>query len=132
MFLKNTWYVAAWSHEVTDQLFARTVLGQRLLIYRKKYGDAVAIAGYCPHRFAPLSVGRLKGDVVECGYHSLQFDGTGQCIHNPHGRAIPKAAKVPAYPLVERYGLLWIWLADAAEADDTLIPDYGYLARILH
>ena len=127
MFLKYTWYVAAWSHEVTDQLFARTILGQRVLIYRKSNGDAVAIADYCPHRFAPLSVGRLKGDVVECGYHGLQFDGTGQCIHNPHGTAIPKAAKVPAYPLVERYGLLWIWLADAAKADDTLIPDYTYL-----
>ena len=126
-FLRNTWYVAAWSHEVTDQLFARTLLGQRVLIYRKQNGEAVAIADYCPHRFAPLSAGRLKGDFVECGYHGLQFDGSGRCVHNPHGTVAPQAASVPAYPLVERHGILWIWPGDAENADDAVIPDYAYL-----
>jgi len=126
-YLTNSWYVAAWAHEVTDELFSRTLLGQPTLIYRKLDGEAVAIDDRCPHRFAPLSMGRLKGDNVQCGYHGLEFDGTGACVANPHGKAIPSACHVRSYPLVERHGILWIWPGDVEQADEGLIPDFGYL-----
>jgi phenylpropionate dioxygenase-like ring-hydroxylating dioxygenase large terminal subunit len=127
-FLKNAWYVAAWSHEVTDQLFHRTIMNSPVCIYRKQNGDPVAIADSCPHRFAPLHMGRIKGDFVECGYHGLQFDGHGDCVFNPHGdRKIPQMAKVRSYPLVERYSILWLWAGAPELADQSTIPDYSYL-----
>jgi vanillate O-demethylase monooxygenase subunit len=127
-FLKNAWYMAGWSHEVTDQLFHRKILNSKVLIYRKQNGEPVAIADSCPHRFAPLHLGRIRGDFVECGYHGLQFDGHGNCVHNPHGnQAIPSAARVRSYPLVERHGILWIWAGAQELADPSTIPDYGYL-----
>ncbi len=129
-FLHHAWYVAAWSHEVTDQLFARRILNEPVLIFRQQNGAAAAIADRCPHRFAPLHLGRLKGDAVECGYHGLQFDASGACVHNPHGNhVIPKACKVRSYPLVERYGVLWIWPGIAARTDAAQIPDFGYLVE---
>jgi phenylpropionate dioxygenase-like ring-hydroxylating dioxygenase large terminal subunit len=105
-YLLNTWYVACWAHDVTDELYARTLFEQPVLIYRKRDGVAVAIADRCPHRFAPLSMGRLVGDNVQCGYHGLEFDGSGACVKNPHGKAMPAACKVRSYPLEERYGIL--------------------------
>jgi phenylpropionate dioxygenase-like ring-hydroxylating dioxygenase large terminal subunit len=64
--------------------------------------------------------GTIIGDgIVQCPYHGLQFDGaTGRCVHNPHADGkIPQAASIPSYPLVERHGLLWLWLGDTTLAD---------------
>lgn len=128
-FLKNTWYVAAWAHELArDQLFARRLFDRPVVMFRRSDGTAAAIADYCPHRFAPLHLGRLRGDAIECGYHGLQFDGSGACVHNPHGNGmIPKACAVPSYPMVERHGVLWIWPGDPSKADPGLVPDFSYL-----
>jgi phenylpropionate dioxygenase-like ring-hydroxylating dioxygenase large terminal subunit len=128
-FLRNTWYLAAWDNEVTRTLFARDIVGESVLMYRKQDGSPVAMANRCPHRFAPLSMGKLKGDVVECGYHGLQFDFTGQCVLNPHpggSGPIPRGAKVAQYPLIERYGALWIWMGEKTP-DESLLPDFNWL-----
>lgn len=128
-FLQNTWYLAAWDNEITQALFARDIIGESVLMYRKQDGTPVALSNRCPHRYAPLSMGKLKGDVVECGYHGLRFDGTGQCVLNPHpggNGPIPRDAKVTQYPLVEKYGALWIWMGQKAP-DESLLPDLSWL-----
>lgn len=126
-FLRNCWYPAAWGTEVeTGALFQRTLLNESVLLFRDSAGVAQAIGNRCPHRFAPLHMGVIKGDAVQCAYHGLMFAGSGQCVHNPHGDgAIPKAAKVKTYPLVERYSLLWIWMGEAERADAALIPEFS-------
>ena len=126
--LKNIWYVAAWSTEITQQFVSRTMLGDPLLLYRKGDGTPVVLLDRCPHRFAPLSMGRRVGDGVECGYHGLQFDCSGKCVQNPHGNGrIPDAARVRRFPAADRDGLLWVWAGDEDRADADLIPDYGHL-----
>lgn len=127
-FLKNAWYIAALSTEVgAVELFRRKILNTSVLIYRKQDGQAVAMRDRCPHRFAPLSMGKRVGDEIVCHYHALRFDCEGKCTHNPHGNGhIPKAAQVRTYPLIERYGFLWIWMGDQP-ADESLLPDYAPL-----
>jgi phenylpropionate dioxygenase-like ring-hydroxylating dioxygenase large terminal subunit len=67
---------------------------------------------------------------VQCPYHGLRFDGTGMCVHNPHGdKRIPQAARVRNYPLVERHRLLWIWMGDPQAADASQIPDFSFMER---
>jgi phenylpropionate dioxygenase-like ring-hydroxylating dioxygenase large terminal subunit len=71
----------------------------------------------------------IKDGNVQCPYHGLEFDGTGRCVHNPHGTgARPSALNVRAFPLVERDGLVWLWSGAKALADETKIPDFS--ARI--
>jgi len=127
-YLKNTWYIAALSTEVDGTaLFERKILGESILIYRKQDGQAVALRNRCPHRFAPLILGSRQGDDIVCLYHALRFDCSGNCTHNPHGNGhIPQAAKVKSYPLIERYGFLWIWMGDQS-ADASRLPDYRAL-----
>jgi vanillate O-demethylase monooxygenase subunit len=124
-FLKNAWYCAGWASELgIGPLLARKLLNEPVLLYRRQDGTPVAIGNRCPHRFAPLHKGHRQGDNVACPYHGLVFGPDGDCVHNPHEEgAIPKAAKVPHYPLVERWDALWIWMGDPQQADPATIPD---------
>ena len=127
-FLRNTWYVAAWAKDVTRALMPRTLLDEPVLLFRKQDGTIAALADTCPHRFAPLHMGKLIGDTVECGYHGLCFDTAGYCVANPHGNhVIPAAARIAAYPVIERHSLVWIWMGEVERADAGLVPDFGYL-----
>ena len=50
MFLRNAWYVAAWSSEIGDGLHPLTLLGDAVVLYRKPGGGVVALEDACPHR----------------------------------------------------------------------------------
>lgn len=126
MFLRNAWYVAAWAHEVTGTPIERRLLDEPVALYRQQSGAPVAIGSLCPHRFASMGHGKVINDTLQCPYHGLRFDASGVCVHNPHGDGtIPKAARVKSYPLVERYGALWIWMGDPDRADPALVPDFS-------
>jgi phenylpropionate dioxygenase-like ring-hydroxylating dioxygenase large terminal subunit len=117
MFLRNAWYVAAWDRELAQAPIAVRILGENVALYRKADGTAVALEDACPHRKLPLSLGRIKGDFLECGYHGLTFDCNGVCVKVPGSNWIPETARVRSYPLELRYGLLWIWMGEPERAD---------------
>jgi phenylpropionate dioxygenase-like ring-hydroxylating dioxygenase large terminal subunit len=126
MYLRNSWYVAAWDHEVGSGLVPVKVLGEAIVLYRKTDGVVAALEDACPHRKLPLSMGRIKGDDVECGYHGLTFDCSGACTRVPGVEKIPHVARVQSYPIHERYGMLWVWMGDADMADPSLIFDVDH------
>ncbi|MGB7260424.1 MAG: aromatic ring-hydroxylating dioxygenase subunit alpha [Albidovulum sp.] len=117
MFMKNAWYVAALDHEVTSAPRQIKVLGEKIVTFRTTSGEPVALIEACPHRKLPLSKGRVKGDTIECGYHGLTFDCAGTCVRVPGQDRIPARANIRSYPVVSRYGLIWIWMGDPALAD---------------
>jgi phenylpropionate dioxygenase-like ring-hydroxylating dioxygenase large terminal subunit len=127
--LKNIWYMAAWDDEVPPgRLFDRVLLEKHILFFRDTRGAVQAIGDRCPHRFAPLHMGIHCGDSVQCKYHGLEFGRDGRCVRNPHGNGVtPKAASVPAYPTMERYGVIWIWLGDPSLADAATVPVFPLL-----
>jgi vanillate O-demethylase monooxygenase subunit len=128
MYLHNAWYVAASESEIGTGLFPATLLGMPVVLYRKTDGQLVALEDACPHRKLPLSMGRLDGDQVECGYHGLTFDGEGTCTRAPTSGRIPARAKVHSYPLQVRYGLVWLWMGEPSLADPASlceVPEWG-------
>jgi phenylpropionate dioxygenase-like ring-hydroxylating dioxygenase large terminal subunit len=125
-FLKNTWYVAAWDEDLKPGVMLhRVLLNESIVMFRDSKGAVHALRDRCPHRFAPLHLGKFDGDTVQCGYHGLKFNGAGECVHNPHG-PIPRAARAQAYPSAEKHSLIWVWMGDTAKADDSLIPDFSF------
>ncbi|HEX6343525.1 aromatic ring-hydroxylating dioxygenase subunit alpha [Umezawaea sp.] len=126
-FVRDQWYVAAYGHEIGRELFARTVLGEPLVLYRAETGEVVALADRCVHRRYPLSESRLDGDTIICGYHGFTYDKAGTCVAVPGQARIPRTARVPAYPVVERDSFVWVWIGAPDLADEALIPRAPWL-----
>lgn len=122
-FPLNAWYAAAYDVEVKPALLARTVCGQKLVLFRRADGSVAALEDACWHRLLPLSKGRLHGDEITCGYHGLVFDGDGRCTHMPSQETINPSACVRAFPVAEKHRFVWIWPGDPARADASTIPD---------
>ncbi len=127
MFLKDCWYVAAWSSEIGREPFARRLLDEPVVLYRTADGKPTALADRCCHRALPLSMGTVSGDRLRCGYHGLEFAPDGRCVAVPGQSRIPPGAAVRSYPLLERAGWVWIWMGDPAGADETLLPDWWWM-----
>lgn len=79
-FLRNGWYVAAWADELNSGTLARTIIGDAVLFWHAE-GALFAVADRCPHRLAPLHMGRVDGPTVRCGYHGLEFSGASGSAH---------------------------------------------------
>lgn len=121
MFPKNTWYVACTPDEVTDKPLGRTICNEAIVFYRGHEGKIAAVEDFCPHRGAPLSLGFVRDGELVCGYHGLVMgcDGHTQSMPGQRVRGFP-CNKV--YAVEERYGFIWVWPGEAAQADPALIP----------
>lgn len=129
-WLYNSWYQAAWADELpSGQSLARTLLEEPICLYRCENGDVAALLDRCPHRFVPLSAGRVDGDKVTCPYHGLSFGPNGNCVANPHG-AITSSIAVRSFPVVEMHSAIWIWMGEPSEADPRHIPDLSYIDQV--
>jgi len=125
--LRNCWYMGAWAHEVTAMPLSRRLLGVGTLFFRGEDTKLVALRDRCPHRFAPLSAGKVVGNTIQCPYHGLVFDASGQCISAPLEERAPRSVRVQNFPVVERDNIIWFWPGDPQAADPSLIPDFAYL-----
>ncbi|NQE36565.1 aromatic ring-hydroxylating oxygenase subunit alpha [Microcoleus asticus] len=108
------WYPIAFSHEVTDRPFAAKLLDERLVLFRLSDSSIVAARDLCLHRGAPLSLGWVENDELQCKYHGVRYDKSGQCTRIPAqpDAAIPARLKLTTYAVTERYGLVWVRLVD--------------------
>jgi phenylpropionate dioxygenase-like ring-hydroxylating dioxygenase large terminal subunit len=127
MFLRNAWYVAAWEQEIGEGPLARTLLGDPVVMFRAAGGEVVALEDRCCHRHLPLSLGKVVGDEIECGYHGLRFGRDGRCTKVPGQSRIPPGAAVRRYPIAKRWGWVWIWMGDPARADERLVPNWWFM-----
>jgi vanillate O-demethylase monooxygenase subunit len=111
---RSFWHPVAWSHEIVAQPFAATLLGEPLIVVRRPDGQVGAFADECPHRGAPLSLGRAEGDELVCAYHGWRFgfDGAATCIPAlGTGAPLPSRARLTQPAAVcERYGIVWVAL----------------------
>lgn len=122
-YLRNCWYVACISSELDDGPMARTVLDEKLVMFRGEDGGPAVLQDRCPHRFVRLSSGKIAGDAIECPYHGLRFDGAGRCVHQPFEEGEPAPHnRVRSWPVVEKGGLVWLWAGAPELADPALIP----------
>jgi len=126
---RNMWWVAARTDEITTTPMARWILEMPVVLYRTEDGTPVALDDRCPHRWAPLSEGRVDGDQIVCPYHGMRFAADGSCVHVPTQTKVPATADIASYPLRESGAFVWIWMGDPDAIADAEPPvDLGYTA----
>ena len=137
-FPKNAWYVACTPDEIDAKPLGRKICGEAMVIYRAG-GELAALADFCPHRGAALSLGAVIEGRLVCGYHGLQMGCNGKAIAMP-GQRVGGFPAIRAYPVVERHGFVWVWPGDAALADASTIhncawaddPEWAYGGGLFH
>ena len=139
MFPKNAWYVAAMPDEVKDKPLGRTICNEKIVFYRGENNRVEAVEDFCPHRGAALSLGYVCEGKLVCGYHGLVMGCDGKTVSMP-GQRVQGFPKVRAYPVMEKYGFIWVWPGDPAQADPAKLhhlewaesPDWAYGGGLYH
>lgn len=71
------WHVVARSSDVGgSQVAAARLLGEDQVVWRRG-GEVMVWRDLCVHRGTRLSLGRVTGLGLECGYHGWTYDETG-------------------------------------------------------
>jgi phenylpropionate dioxygenase-like ring-hydroxylating dioxygenase large terminal subunit len=113
----NFWYPVCTSEELGDQPLRAEMLGLNFVAFRDTDKAAHVLSDTCIHRGGSLSKGSVEGDCIVCPYHGWQYAGDGACSNIPsqaRGKP-PGRAKVDAYPVEERYGIVFAYLGDLPE-----------------
>jgi vanillate O-demethylase monooxygenase subunit len=133
--LHHYWHPVATAAEVGDAPLATRLLDEAIVLFRTG-ARIVALQDLCIHRGTALSLGWIDGANLVCGYHGWEYAPDGRCVRIPAlpaGREIPRKACVPAYPVRERYGLIWVCLGepraplpDFPQAEDPTFHTFFY------
>jgi phenylpropionate dioxygenase-like ring-hydroxylating dioxygenase large terminal subunit len=105
------WFQVAYGDELAPgAVVPLTGFGRELVLFRDEAGAARLFDAHCPHLGAHLGHGgRVEGDGLVCPFHAWRFDGDGRCVAIPYARKIPPAARLSAWTVLERCGLIMAW-----------------------
>jgi phenylpropionate dioxygenase-like ring-hydroxylating dioxygenase large terminal subunit len=109
------WHPVAFTAELGGQPLRADLLGEPLVLWRGQNGSPRVMSDLCVHRGTALSLGRVSGDEIVCAYHGWRYDAGGRCVAIPQlddPSRVPVKARVAAFRTQERYGLVWVALAE--------------------
>ncbi|KAF5843469.1 Rieske [2Fe-2S] iron-sulfur domain-containing protein, partial [Dunaliella salina] len=101
-----------------------TLLGKDLVAwFDSAHQSWEVVEDRCPHRFAPLSEGRIVDGQLMCSYHGWRFGKGGECTDIPQLPPGPpkeaackqRKACASAYPSTVSDGLLFVWMDNSPE-----------------
>jgi nitrite reductase/ring-hydroxylating ferredoxin subunit len=64
----------------------RTICNEKMAFFKGPDGKVAAVEDFCPHRGAPLSLGKVCKGHLQCGYHGLEMGCDGKTVHMPGQR----------------------------------------------
>jgi len=105
--------------------------GRHLVGWRDDRGEVHVHDAFCPHLGAHLGHGgRVMGETVRCPFHGWQYDGeSGACTHIPYCERIPPKARVRAWDVQEKNGMVFVWFhteGKPPEWDFPAMPEIGH------
>ncbi len=130
MFM-NFWYPAEESDQITSEPKKVKMLGLWFVLWRDDNDAVHCVANTCTHRGGSLGDGKVVKNCVQCPYHGWLFNGKGECERIPSLgplKKVPERSRIDAYPVDERYGLVFVFLGDLPEHErPTIMPinEYG-------
>jgi phenylpropionate dioxygenase-like ring-hydroxylating dioxygenase large terminal subunit len=106
-FHDHCWYAVSRSQDLGAKPKRIVLNSTAYVLFRGKTGIA-CLLDICPHRFAPLSEGKIIDGNIECPYHGWRFDGAGRCTAIPvHEGPVPNRI-VRSLAVREEFGLIFV------------------------
>src|ERR1700684_2615760 len=109
------WHPVAFAADVADRPVDAALLGEALVLWRGAGRALRVMSDLCVHRGTALSLGWVAGDELVCPYHAWRYGADGRCVAIPQQEdpaAVPAKARVRAFQVQERYGLIWVALEE--------------------
>lgn len=123
---KGYWHSIVVSEDVDDGPISVTLLDDRIAVCRLG-GEVKAFHDLYIHRGTPISLGWVEGEEFVCAYHGWAFSGDGRCVRIPSAPStypIPQKACLTSYLAAERYGLIWVFLAEKPCIPIPNVPEF--------
>ncbi|MGT0251501.1 Rieske 2Fe-2S domain-containing protein [Burkholderia pyrrocinia] len=119
----NGWFAACFSDELKSSSVLRVpFMGQELVLYRTKSGQARAINPYCPHLGAHLGYGgRVDGENLICPFHGFVYGPDGACLRTCDNGKPPTIALSQHFAR-ELNGVIFVWRDDQGRAPFWELP----------
>jgi phenylpropionate dioxygenase-like ring-hydroxylating dioxygenase large terminal subunit len=95
-----------------------------LVLFRGQDGQVSVLDAYCPHMGAHLAEGHVDGEGLRCMFHGWKFGGDGACVDVPCLKR-SHSARVRAWPVIEHYGLIWVYTGEVAACPPPEVPELG-------
>ena len=128
--IRNQWYGILDAKEIKGyKPVGVTRLGEKLVLWRSKDGNLNCVYDQCCHRGASLSAGTVVHDTIRCPFHGFAYDASGKVVLIPANGSValvPDRYRVHAYQVVEKYGIIWLWYGDAADA----VPEIPFFREL--
>jgi phenylpropionate dioxygenase-like ring-hydroxylating dioxygenase large terminal subunit len=121
----NYWYPLARSKDLKrGKAIGVSFAGEPIVLVRTESGSLFALEDRCAHRQVPLHAGVVRGEQLQCCYHSWTYDSTGRCINVPYldeGESLPNGVR--SYPCREAHGLIFVFPGNVARLEAAAFPD---------
>jgi phthalate 4,5-dioxygenase oxygenase subunit len=101
--------------KVDDAPVRIRILGEDLMAFKDTEGHIGAVEELCPHRLAPLYIGRNEESGIRCLYHGWKFDVSGECVDMPNEPAestFKTKVHLRSYATNVHAGVIWIYMGD--------------------
>ena len=126
---RDEWYPLCRSERLRQKPLAASLFGTPLVLFRSATGVAAALVDRCPHRNVPLSLGKVRGEHIQCAYHGWEFDRDGTCRAVPGlvGDVRGRERGASSHAVREAQGFVWVYGRPDAEParDPFLFPHVG-------
>jgi len=114
------------------------LLSEKMLAFRDTEGKLGLIDEFCAHRGVSLWFGRNEQNGIRCPYHGWKYDVNGNCTEVPSEptSGYCERIKLKSYPLVERGGVIWVYMGPADKQPPlpewefaTLPTEHSYMSK---
>jgi phenylpropionate dioxygenase-like ring-hydroxylating dioxygenase large terminal subunit len=129
-YMRRFWQPVCFSDDLKDLPLRLRILGEDLVAFRDKSGEAGLLELHCPHRGTSLEFGLVGEKGICCCYHGWLFGCDGTILETP-GEPSDSTLKDKlfqgAYPVHEYMGLVFAYLGPPEEKPP--FPIYDSLIR---
>jgi vanillate O-demethylase monooxygenase subunit len=111
--LHHFWHPVMFAEDLGDGP-ERVILLDTTVVLARLDGKVHAFYDLCMHRGAAMSLGEVDDGCLRCPYHGWKYDATGRCVEIPSRPDLSRLshARLTPYRCEERYGIIWVCLAD--------------------